>query len=69
MDLDKQISKFIEDGGKFDRYLYARHLPLEQKDVYTAKKKIESDILANMGVRRLSELGNNDMPIDLLIFM
>lgn len=55
--LDNQIPQLLEDGAKLDRYLFARHIPLEQKDVYVAKKEIEKDILNKTGVNRASELG------------
>lgn len=42
---------------KLDRYLFARKIPLEQKEVYLAKKDIEKDILQREGVRHVSELG------------
>lgn len=64
---DNQVSKLIEEGVKLDRYLYARQIPQEQKDVYLAKKDIEKDILRREGVRHVSELGM--YLIQVMIFM
>lgn len=55
---DTRIPQIIENGAILDRYLFGRHIPLEQKDVYTAKKDIQKEILRNAGVRHASELGN-----------
>lgn len=43
--LDNQISQLVLDGGKLDRYLFARHVPLEGAEIYSAKKQIEREIL------------------------
>lgn len=54
---DKQISQFIDEGEKLDRYLFSRHLPQEQKEIYLAKRDIEKEILQREGVQHVSELG------------
>lgn len=53
---DKQIPQLVEDGAKLDRYLFARHVPLEEKDIFYKKKEIEKGVLLKAGVRHVSEL-------------
>lgn len=48
---DNQIPQLVDDGAKIDRYLFGRHVPLEKKEMYLAKKKIENDLLNDQGVR------------------
>lgn len=55
---DNQIPQLVEDGTKLDRYLFSRHIPLEQKEIYLAKKGIEKELLTNVEVHRASELGS-----------
>lgn len=45
--LEKQVSQLLEEGQRLDRYLFARKVPLEQKETYIIKKKIEDDLLKN----------------------
>lgn len=56
MFLDKQIPQLVQDGAKLDRYLFARHIPLEDKDIFSKKKEIEKSVLLKAGVRHVSEL-------------
>lgn len=51
------IPQYYHFGDKLDRYLFARHIPLENKEIYTKKKMIEKEILENVGVKHVSELG------------
>lgn len=54
---DNQVSQLVEEGQRLDRYIYARQIPLEQKEMYLAKKEIQNDLLRNAGVHRTSEIG------------
>lgn len=46
----------MQDGAQLDRYLFARHVPLEEKEIFVKKKEIEKNILSRAGVRHASEL-------------
>lgn len=46
----------MQDGAQLDRYLFARHVPLEEKETFVKKKEIEKNILSRAGVRHVSEL-------------
>lgn len=55
---ENEISRFVEDGAKLDRHLHARHIPMEQNDVFKARKAIEKQILQNSGGKpRFGEFG------------
>lgn len=62
--LDEEIPNLIDEGSKLDRHLLSRKIPLEQKDVYLAKKDIERDILRREGVRHVSELSMYSIRFD-----
>ncbi|XP_031627853.1 methyltransferase-like protein 17, mitochondrial [Contarinia nasturtii] len=55
-----QIPQLVDEGEKLDRHLFARRIPLEQKEIYTQKKSIEKEILKNVGVQRVSDLAGDD---------
>lgn len=61
--LDNQIPQFLIDGNALDRYLFARHIPLEKKEEITAKKDIQRDILRQAGVRHANELGKQELKL------
>lgn len=48
--LDNQVAQLMEDGSKIDRYLFARHVPLEQKEKYLIKKQIENELMLAKGI-------------------
>lgn len=58
--IDNQIPQLVNDGAKLDRYLFARHVPLEQTEIYSIKKQIERDILSKKSegdsISKLGEL-------------
>lgn len=41
---DNEILKFVEVGAKLDRHLMARHMPMEEKDIFAARRKIEKEM-------------------------
>lgn len=43
---DKKIAEYIEEGNKLDRYLFSRHVNLEQKDVYVERNRIKRQLQA-----------------------
>lgn len=65
--LDNKIPQLLIDGNTLDRYLFARHIPLEKREEITAKKDIQRDILREAGVRHVNELGKHELNPYLLI--
>lgn len=60
--VDNQISQLVDDGAKLDRYLFGRHVPLEQTEMFSIKKQIERDIISkNTEIDRISKLGKRNM--------
>lgn len=57
--IDNQIPRLVDDGAKLDRYLFSRHVPLEQTEIFSIKRQIERDlILKNSGID-ISTLGKH----------
>lgn len=60
--IDNQIPQLVNDGAKLDRYLFSRHVPLEQTEIFSIKRQIERDmILRNSGMDNISALGKQNM--------
>lgn len=57
--IDNQIPQLVDDGAKLDRYLFGRHVPLEQTEIFSIKKQIERDIISkNSDIDNISKLGD-----------
>lgn len=55
--IDKRVSQLVVDGKRLDHYVHSRHIPMEAKDAFSAKKQIEKNVLNETGIKRISDLG------------
>lgn len=55
--LDTPIKQLIEDGQRLSQYMWSRHAPKEEKEIYRIRKQILSSMLEPMGHKKLSEIG------------
>lgn len=56
----KQLQQLRENGVKLDRYLWSRHVPMEDRDIIHKKNQIKKELLKRAGASRVSDLGNFD---------
>lgn len=58
---EKKIAKYIEEGNKLDRYLFARHVNMERKEVFEERKKIQRQLQAEQKILNDSALQKGEI--------
>lgn len=58
---EKKIAEYIEEGNKLDRYLFARHVNMERKEVFEERKKIQRQLQAEQKILKQSSLQKGEI--------